>query len=96
MKYLRDRGHSVAILVGGMDRKERKEIMEMFRNNKISILVSTSLIARGIDLRNVCLVINADLPKKYLKNVPDYHTYLHRIGRTGRFGDVGIALNLVS
>ncbi len=70
--------------------------MQKFRYNKISILVSTSLISRGIDYRNVHLVINTDLPKKYGTNIPDYHTYLHRIGRTGRFGDIGIALNLVS
>ena len=75
--------------------------MKDFKTNKINILVSTNLIARGIDLRDVRLVINFDLPIKFERNrskplIPDYNTYLHRIGRTGRFGDVGIALNLVS
>ncbi len=78
-----------------MEREERELIMKQFRDNKISILVSTSLLS-GIDLRNVLFVINADLPKNYRTNIPDYHTYQRRIGMTGRFGDVGIALNLVS
>lgn len=53
------------------------------------------MLARGIDMRRVLLVINADLPVIYGSIDADVETYLHRIGRTGRFGDFGVALNLV-
>jgi len=53
------------------------------------------VLARGIDMRRVLLVINADLPFIYNTNNADCETYLHRIGRTGRFGDSGIALNMI-
>lgn len=60
--------------------------------------MTTNLIARGIDNRKVNLVINLDLPYHYLekgKGNLDIETYIHRVGRTGRFGDKGIALNIV-
>lgn len=60
------------------------------------ILVTTNLVARGIDLRKVIFVINYDLPYNHEDDMkPEYNVYLHRIGRTGRYGDLGIALNLV-
>jgi len=61
-------------------------------------LFSTNLISRGIDNRKVSLVVNLDLPyhfEKGRKTYIDLETYLHRVGRTGRFGDRGIALNIV-
>ena len=51
--------------------------------------------ARGVDVDNVCLVVNYDVPVDKSGN-PDYETYLHRIGRTGRFGRKGTAINLIS
>ena len=67
---------------------ERKEIMEQFRAGKIRILLSTDLLSRGIDVQQLSLVINYDLPKAK-------ETYIHRIGRSGRYGRKGVAINLV-
>lgn len=62
-------------------------------------MLTTNLLARGIDMRKVTLVVNYNLPLKILENektrMIDLETYLHRVGRTGRFGDKGIAINLI-
>jgi ATP-dependent RNA helicase DDX19/DBP5 len=92
------RGRKVYILMGGdMSRENRDETIERFRKGEIQILITTNLLARGYDERSIKLVINFDLPTKKLPNgdyEPDYENYLHRIGRTGRFGSKGIGLNL--
>jgi ATP-dependent RNA helicase DDX19/DBP5 len=97
MKFLRDSFDVACIFGSPMRVEEREKIMEKFQENKIKILITTNLLSRGIDLRRVKLVINADLPIKMENDSlrPDPDTYLHRIGRTGRFGDIGIALNLI-
>ena len=59
------------------------------------MLISTDLLARGFDNRHIGLVVNLDIPKVYNQDLPDYETYIHRIGRTGRYGDRGVALNVV-
>ncbi|PHJ14814.1 dead deah box helicase domain-containing protein, partial [Cystoisospora suis] len=59
--------------------EERKKIFQDFRSDKFSVLVATSLVARGLDFPSVNLVINFDMP-------PDIEQYIHRIGRTGRIG----------
>ena len=72
--------------------------MNEFKQGKIKVLISTNLIARGIDNRKVNLVINLDLPYHFHEKGKadlDVETYIHRVGRTGRFGDKGIALNIV-
>ena len=75
--------------------------MKDFRNNKINHIVTTNVLARGIiiikgfDQRTVTLVINMGIPYNHLDKKTDFETYLHRIGRTGRMGDVGIALNII-
>jgi len=68
--------------------EDRKIIMEDFRSGKIRILLSTDLLSRGIDIQQLSLVINYDLPK-------EKETYIHRIGRSGRYGRKGIAINLL-
>lgn len=81
-----------------MDSKERDEQVQKFRDLKITTVITTNLLARGIDVPEIQLVINFDVPittvGKQKKIVPDYENYLHRIGRAGRFGTKGIALNL--
>lgn len=66
--------------------------MERFRKQQINVLITTDLIARGIDVPEAQLVINFDVPSRQGNPEPD--TYLHRIGRTGRFGTNGLALTL--
>ena len=91
-------GYKPYILMGGdMALSNRDETIRRFRNGEIQILITTDVLARGYDEKLVKLVINYDLPIKKTRNgdyEPDCETYLHRIGRTGRFGTKGIALNL--
>jgi len=97
-KKLFEKGYKVNIIMGGdMDPKERDETVKKFHNGEIQILISTDMLSRGFDERLVKLIINFDLPVKD-KDItkPDYETYLHRIGRTGRFGAKGIGLTLIS
>merc|ERR1711964_887528 len=72
-----------------LDQKERDLIMREFRSGSSRVLISTDLLARGIDVQQVSLVINFDLPAS-LEN------YLHRIGRSGRFGRKGVAISFVT
>ena len=58
-------------------------------------LITTNVLSRGVDVDNVCLVVNYDVPMDRDGN-PDFDTYLHRIGRTGRFGRKGTAISLIS
>jgi len=71
-----------------MDQKERELIMKEFRSGSSRVLITTDLLARGIDVQQVSLVINYDLPK-------DRENYIHRIGRSGRFGRKGVAINFI-
>lgn len=63
--------------------------MKKFRKGEIRVLITTDLLARGIDVQQVSLVINYDLPQ-------EKETYIHRIGRSGRFGRKGVAINIVT
>ena len=83
---LQQRDFSVSVLHGDMMQKERESIMTNFRNGSVRILITTDMLARGIDVQQVSLVINYDMPK-----YPQ--TYIHRIGRSGRYGRKGVALN---
>ncbi|XP_062397158.1 ATP-dependent RNA helicase DDX19A isoform X2 [Sardina pilchardus] len=87
-------GHQVALLSGEMTVEQRAAVIERFRQGKEKVLVTTNVCARGIDVEQVSVVINFDLPVDKDGN-PDNETYLHRIGRTGRFGKRGLAVNMV-
>jgi translation initiation factor 4A len=90
LKYsLIDKNFAVSILHGDMVQKEREEIMTEFRSGKTRILITTDILSRGIDIQQVSLVINFDMLK-----YPQ--TYIHRIGRSGRFGRKGCAINFVT
>lgn len=78
----------VQVLHGQKDHKERKRIMARLRNDELHLLVATDVAARGLDIDGLDLVINLDMPR----NGEDY---LHRIGRTGRMGNDGLAVSLV-
>lgn len=72
-----------------MEQKQREVIMKEFRSGSSRVLITTDLLARGIDVQQVSLVINYDLPT-------NRENYIHRIGRGGRFGRKGVAINFVT
>jgi len=87
-------GHLVAQLSGGLEGAERDSIIDKFRSGQAKVLITTNVLARGIDVQSVTMVINYDIPVT-ADGRADPETYLHRIGRTGRFGRVGVALSFV-
>ncbi|KAG8434691.1 hypothetical protein GDO86_012883 [Hymenochirus boettgeri] len=93
-RQLSDDGHGVVLLSGELAVSDRAHMIHRFREGKEKVLVTTNVCARGIDVEQVSIVVNFDLPLNVDGSV-DYETYLHRIGRTGRFGKKGIAMNLV-
>src|SRR5436853_5307005 len=89
-----EKGHKVINLHGGLSTSERDEVMDGFRRGDAKVLITTNVLARGIDVLQVNLVINYDLPLDG-SGKADFETYLHRIGRTGRFGRTGVSINFV-
>lgn len=85
--YLRD--HKIAALAihGDLDQRERDQVLVRFSNNSCPVLVATDVAARGLDIKALQMVINFELPR-------DPEVYVHRIGRTGRAGETGIALSI--
>lgn len=81
-------GFPLSCIHGEMDVDERKRKMKGFRDGTVRVLISTDLLARGIDVQQVSLVINFELPTQR-------ENYIHRIGRSGRFGRKGVAINLI-
>ena len=79
----------VCCIHSGMEKSERDAAFRDFKCGKHRVLISSNVTARGIDVQNVGVVINFDVPK-------DVHTYLHRIGRSGRWGRKGVAVNFVT
>jgi ATP-dependent RNA helicase DDX19/DBP5 len=87
-------GHQVSSLHGKMDSSARDKVLLDFRSGTTKFLITTNILSRGIDVPAVTLVIQYDMPIKP-GGTADPDTYLHRVGRTGRFGKKGFALNLV-
>ena len=85
---LKEKNFSITAIHGKMTQKERNDIVQEFRNSKTRLLLTTDLLARGIDIPQVNLVINYDLPISK-------ETYIHRIGRCGRFGKKGVSITMV-
>ena len=83
------RGHAAIDIHGDLDQRERNEAVLVFSNGSKRILVATDVASRGLDIKNIALVINYDLPF-------DQEVYTHRIGRTGRAEATGTALSLYS
>lgn len=91
---MKQEGHTCSILHGGLETSERDRLIDDFREGRSKVLITTNVLARGIDIASVSMVVNYDLPTdKFGK--PDPSTYLHRIGRTGRFGRVGVSISFV-
>jgi ATP-dependent RNA helicase DDX19/DBP5 len=87
-------GYTCSVLHGAVEPAQRDATMEAFRNGQSNVLITTNVLARGVDVDNVCLVVNYDIPVDR-DGRPDHETYIHRIGRTGRFGRKGTAINLI-
>ncbi|CAD5209248.1 unnamed protein product [Bursaphelenchus okinawaensis] len=95
-EQLKKTGRKVGLLHGEMSADERANMVKKFQNGDFRVLITTNVCSRGLDIPSVKLVVNYDPPVTFEENPqPDYDTYLHRIGRTGRFGKGGIAVNLV-
>ncbi|KAL2257443.1 hypothetical protein VTK26DRAFT_167 [Humicola hyalothermophila] len=89
-------GHKVSALHGAYEGQNRDALLDDFRSGRSKVLITTNVLARGIDVSSVSMVINYDIPMKgFGDREPDCETYLHRIGRTGRFGRVGVSISFV-
>merc|ERR1711982_7465 len=88
-KEMTQRDFTVSVMHADLSQEERNLVMREFRSGSSRVLISTDLLARGIDVQQVSLVINYDLPQ-------NMENYLHRIGRSGRFGRKGVAINFVT
>lgn len=82
-------GFPVCRIHSGMDKSDRDKAFADFRGGTFRVLISSNVTARGIDIQQVSVVINFDIPK-------DVHTYLHRIGRSGRWGRKGVGINMIT
>lgn len=88
-EMMQRRDFTVSSMHGDMDQRERDLILREFRSGTSRVLITTDLLARGIDVQQVSLVINYDLPT-------NRENYIHRIGRSGRFGRKGVAINFLT
>ncbi len=88
-RHLRREGKEVAALHGGKTQSFRTATLERFKNGRTRVLVATDVAARGIDVENIVMVVNYDVPR-------DPEVYVHRVGRTARAGAQGVALTLMS
>lgn len=89
VEMLKARGFMADAIHGDMNQSQREKVMQGFKRGSIKILVATDVAGRGIDVKNIEAVFNYDLPR-------DSEDYIHRIGRTGRAGESGIAFSFVS
>lgn len=87
--YLQEQGFSALALYGELEQRERDQVLAQFANRSCSVLVATDVASRGLDITQLEAVINVDI-------TPDPEVHVHRIGRTGRAGESGLALSLAS
>lgn len=86
---MKEDGFPVCCIHSNMDKSDRENVFKEFRKGSSRVLISSNVTSRGIDIQQVGVVINFDLPK-------DIHNYLHRIGRSGRWGRKGTGINLIT
>ncbi|WP_028455071.1 ATP-dependent RNA helicase DbpA [Chitinilyticum litopenaei] len=89
VEQLQDAGFAALALYGELEQRDRDETLAQFANRSITVLVATDVAARGLDISGIDLVINVDIAK-------DTEVHIHRIGRTGRAGDKGLAVSIAS
>ena len=80
---------TVSCIHGDMTQSERNKIIKEFRDGESRVLITTDLLSRGIDIQQISIVINYDIQK-------EVENYIHRIGRSGRYGRKGVAINFVT
>ncbi|KAI4262966.1 MAG: hypothetical protein L6R42_001863 [Xanthoria sp. 1 TBL-2021] len=97
-RRMNEENHQCACLTGEFEGTQRDIIIDSFRRGVAKVLITTNVLSRGIDVQSVSLVINYDLPDlaPHAHHRADTQTYLHRIGRTGRFGRIGVSISLIS
>ena len=88
-QYMSKENFPVSIIHSKLNHDERVEAHDKFKKGETRVLISTDLFSRGIDVQQVSYVINYDIPK-------NVNTYLHRIGRSGRWGRKGVAINFIT
>jgi translation initiation factor 4A len=88
-EQLNKKEFTVSFMHAEMQKGEREKVMATFRSGSSRVLITTDLLSRGIDVQHVSIVINFDLPS-------NRESYLHRIGRSGRYGRKGVAINFVT
>ena len=95
-RLMHNNGYKATIIFGDMSSEERDEMIAKFRSGEVHVIITTNMLARGIDVPEVEIVINFDVPTMTIagKRQGDPENYLHRIGRTGRFGTQGIAVSI--
>jgi superfamily II DNA/RNA helicase len=86
---MKEDGFPVCCIHSNMEKSERERSFKDFRNGVARVLISSNVTSRGIDIQQVSVVINFDLPR-------DIHNYLHRIGRSGRWGRKGTGINFIT
>jgi len=86
---MKEDGFPVCCIHSNMDKFERERSFKEFRNGTARVLISSNVTSRGIDIQQVSVVINFDLPR-------DVHSYLHRIGRSGRWGRKGTGITFIT
>jgi len=91
LKIFLEKDYSVLTINSGMSKYDRADIIRKFKQGGYKCLISTDLLSRGIDIQQLSLVINYDLPRS-----DNIECYIHRIGRTGRYGKAGLSINLVT
>ena len=84
------------MLTGELTTEERLNVIKRFREGDERVLITTNVTSRGIDVDQVTMVVNYDLPYDVFKKEVDFEAYLHRIGRCGRFGKPGFAVSLIN
>jgi translation initiation factor 4A len=91
LKTFLEKDYNVLTITSSMSKYDRADIIRKFKQGGYKCLISTDLLSRGIDIQQLSLVINYDLPRS-----DNIQCYIHRIGRTGRYGKSGLAINLVT
>ena len=93
---MRKEHYKSTIIFGDMDWAERDEMIAKFKSGEVHVIITTNMLARGIDVPEVLIVLNFDVPTMGPRDsrVGDPENYMHRIGRTGRFGTQGLAITI--